>query len=111
MELKHREEDGVQIMELAGKIMGGPEETRIIDTINQFVEHKKNYVVLDMTNVTWMNSMGVGMCLSGLTRLRNRGGDLRLVGVPPVVESLLDRCRILQLFQQYSHVDEALKSF
>jgi anti-sigma B factor antagonist len=111
MEIALKEERGVQIMVLAGKIMGSPEETRISDTISEFIEQNKTSVILDLSKVAWMNSRGLGMCLEGLTRLRNRGGDLRLVGLPAVVKSLMEKCRILPLFQCYNSVAQAVDSF
>ncbi len=111
MEITLGEKDGVQVIALEGKIMGGPEDTRITDIIAEFIEQNKADVVLDLSKVTWMNSWGLGICLGGLTRLRNRGGDLRLIGIPDVVKSLMEKCRILHLFQSYDTIEEALKSF
>jgi anti-sigma B factor antagonist len=111
MEITLGEQDGVQVIALEGKIMGGPEDTRITDIIAKFIEQGQINVVLDLSKVTWMNSWGLGICLSGLTRLRNRGGDLRLTGIPVVVKSLMEKCRILHLFQSYATREEALKSF
>jgi anti-sigma B factor antagonist len=111
MESKIQEKDGVQIITISGKIMGSPEDNQVSEIFLKLISDNKIYVILDLSEVTWMNSSGLGMCVGGLTRLRNRGGDLRLVGLPPVIESLMDRCRVLQLFQTYDNTDEALQSF
>lgn len=111
MEMTLAEQDGVQIITLEGKLMGSPEDEEISKTLDQFVDQTKVYVILDLAKVTWMNSSGLGMCLGALTKLRNRGGDLRIVGLPSVVESLMDRCRILPLFQSYKSIEEAVESF
>ena len=111
MEMTLAEQNGVQIITLEGKLMGDPEDEEIKKTLDHLIDQTKVYVILDLAKVTWMNSSGLGMCLSGLTRLRNRGGDLRLVGLPTVVESLMDRCRILPLFLSYKSIEEAVESF
>lgn len=111
MEFKIGEKDGIQIFAISGKIMGEPEDNQISEIFTKLISDNKIYVILDLSEVIWMNSSGLGMCLGGLTRLRNRGGDLRIVGLPPIIESLMERCRILQLFKTYDNMDEALKSF
>jgi anti-sigma B factor antagonist len=111
MKIVNREQEGVQIIELGGKVMGGPGETELSETLNGLIEQNKIHVVLEMSEVKWMDSGGLGICLGGLTRLRNRGGDLRLVGLPETVRSLMDKCRILTMFQCFDNVDEAVKSF
>jgi anti-sigma B factor antagonist len=111
MEMTHTEQGGIQIIALSGKIMGEPEENKIGVKINELIDSNKPAVVLDLSQVAWMNSTGLGICLGALTRLRSRGGDLKLVGLPKVVESLMEKCNILALFQRFDNLDQALDSF
>lgn len=111
MEMKVDEQDGVQVFALCGKIMGGPEDAQLGAKLGDLLDQSKVHVVFDLSGVTWMNSRGLGMCLEWMTRLRNRGGDLRLVGLQPAVHSLMERCRILPMFQSYEDVNAAVKSF
>ena len=111
MELNTVEKNGIQIISISGKIMGGPEDDQVAEVFNNLVVEDKVFAVLDLSQLTWMNSNGLGMCLGGLTRLRNRGGDLRIAGMPPMVKSLMNKCRILHLFQCYESVEAALESF
>jgi anti-sigma B factor antagonist len=111
MKIVNREQDSVQIIELGGKIMGGPGETELSETLNGLIDQNKVHVILDMTEVVWIDSGGLGICLGGMTRLRNRGGDLRLVGLPDTVSKLLKKCRLLSMFQSFDTVEQAIKSF
>ncbi len=111
MEVAEREMSGVRVLGLAGKMMGGPDETSLSDMIGNLAEQGKNKVVLDLSELTWMNSRGLGICIGGLTRLRNRGGDLRLAAVPKVVGSILEKCNLQTVFQIFPTVDAAVKSF
>jgi anti-sigma B factor antagonist len=111
MEMTHTEQNGIQIIALSGKIMGEPGESMIGIKINELIDSNKPAVVLDLSQVTWMNSTGLGICLGALTRLRSRGGDLKLVGLPKVVESLMEKCNILTLFHRFDSLDKALHSF
>jgi len=58
-----------------------------------------------------MNSLGIGKCISGMTTLRNQGGDLRLADMTPPVYSLMEKCSMHKIFKFYDSVDEAVKSF
>lgn len=111
MKISNREQGSVQIIELGGKIMGGPGETELSETLNGFIDQNKIQVVLDLTESKWMDSGGLGICLGSMMRLRNRGGDLRLVGLPDSIRSLMEKCRILSMFEVFDNVDDAIKSF
>ncbi len=58
-----------------------------------------------------MNSLGIGKCISGMTTLRNNGGDLRLASMTPPVHSLMEKCSMNKIFQFHESVDGAVKSF
>ena len=111
MKLESSEKAGVKIVALEGKIMGSPDETSLTDVIYEFAEDGKTKVVLDLSGVTWMNSRALGMCIAGLTTLRNRGGDLRLCCVSKPVDSLIRKCHLHTVFRSFDSTEEAVKSF
>jgi anti-sigma B factor antagonist len=111
MKFKIEELNGVQIVRLEGKIMGGPEEKALVDLKTTFVGEGKYKVVFDLHKVDWINSTGIGLFIGFLTTLRNQGGDLRLAEVPRAVYSLIDKCRLTTILQSYTSVDEAVRSF
>ena len=111
MELKSSEKAGVKIAALKAKIMGSPDETSLTDVIYEFAEDGKINIVLDLSGVTWMNSRALGMCIAGLTTLRNRGGDLRLCCVSKPVDSLIRKCHLHTVFQSFDSTEKAVKSF
>jgi anti-sigma B factor antagonist len=111
--MKHssREEGDIAIIELNGKIMGDTEDIEVVDIIYKWADSGKNKVVLDLCKAEWMNSRGLGICISGATTLRNRGGDLKLACLSPKVKDLLDKTRMFGVFESFDSVDEAIKSF
>ncbi len=111
MKLESSEKAGVKIVALQGKIMGSPDEASLTDAIYEFVEDGKTKVVLDLSGVTWMNSRALGLCIAGLTTLRNRGGDLRLCCASKPVDSLIKKCHLHTVFQSFDSAEEAVKSF
>ena len=111
MKLTSREENGVIVLEPKGKIMGGPDATILHDQLHDLIDQKKKQVVIDLSKVEWMNSTGLGILISGLTTLRNNGGELKLARVTDKIESLLTITKLITVFESFDNVDEAVKSF
>jgi anti-sigma B factor antagonist len=111
MKISHREENGVMIIEPKGKIMGGPESTELHDLLHELIEQDKKSVVIDLGQVDWMNSTGLGLLISGLTTLRKSGGELKLANVTDKIQSLLTITKLVTIFKSFDTVDEAIKSF
>lgn len=111
MKLTDREESGVVILEPKGKIMGGPDATILNERLHDFIKTDKRNVIIDLGKVDWMNSTGLGILISGLTTMRNNGGDLKLVNVTEKIESLLTITKLITVFENYDSIDDAVKSF
>jgi len=111
MRLTDREQDGVVVLEPKGKIMGGPDASLLHDKLYEFIEKDKKQVVVDLSQVDWMNSTGLGILISGYTTLRNTEGELKLANVTDKIQSLLTITKLVTVFEAYDTVDEAIKSF
>jgi len=65
MKFKDFESDGgVIVLELSGKIMGGEETTMFHGKLHEYIQAGKRNFVIDLKNVEWMNSVGLGMLIS-----------------------------------------------
>lgn len=111
MKLSSRQIDDVMILEPKGKIMGGPDATVLHDQLHEFIDQNKKKVVIDLAKVDWMNSTGLGILISGLTTLRNNGGELKLSNVTEKIQSLLTITKLITVFECYDSVEEAVASF
>jgi len=111
MNLKEKVMDSVVILELSGKLMGGPDATLLSEKLHDLVDNKNTKVVADLGKVSWMNSTGLGILIGGLTTMRNNGGDLKLVNVAGKIESLLIITKLIKVFETFDQVDEAVASF
>ncbi len=111
MKLTDREENGVIILEPNGKIMGGPDASLLHDKLYEFIEQDKKQFVVDLSEVDWMNSTGLGILISGYTTLRNNGGKLKLANVTEKIKSLLVITKLDPVFESYDSIAEAIKSF
>ena len=99
------------VVTLKGNVMGGPDGSKLHETLHELREQGKKNVVVDLSKVKFMNSSGLGMLISGLTTMRNSGGDLRLANVADRIQSLLVVTRLITVFKNYDSVDEAVESF
>lgn len=111
MNLKEKEIDGIVILELSGKVMGGPDANLLSEKLHELVDSKQTKVIADLAKVSWMNSSGLGILIGGLTTMRNNEGDLKLVNVTERIKSLLIITKLITIFETFDSVDEALESF
>lgn len=103
-------EGDVAIFNVSGKIMGGEETTMFHGKIHEYINMNKNNFVVDLKDVDWMNSVGLGMLISALTTVKNSGGRLVLANITKI-ESILTITRLISVFEHYDTQDEAVKSF
>jgi anti-sigma B factor antagonist len=107
-----REENGIVIFELEGKIMGTQHDNYLIlDKVYEYTKEDNFKMIFDFSKVAWLNSRGIGICISTVTALRNRDGDLKLACLNENVGSLLKKMKLLKIFEIYDTVAEAKKSF
>ena len=83
------EKNGITILHLNGKIMGGPEATEINEKINQLIDSDNKKIIIDLVNVDWMNSSGLGILIGAVTVLKNSNGCLCLINVSDRIKNLL----------------------
>ncbi len=99
------------VITLKGNVMGGPDGSKLHDSLHEFQEAGKTNVVVDLGKVKFMNSSGLGMLISAMTTMRNAGGDLRLAKVADRIQSLLVITKLITVFKHFETVEEAAKSF
>ena len=99
------------VITLKGNVMGGPDGSKLHDTLHELKEGGKTNVVVDLSKMKFMNSSGLGMLISAMTTMRNAGGDLRLAKVADRIQSLLVITKLITVFKHYESVEEAAKSY
>ena len=103
-------EGTVAVFDLSGKIMGGDETTMFYGRVRENINNNIKNFVIDLKDVIWINSIGLGMLISAMTTVKNAGGKLILVNIT-AVESLLSLTRLIGAFDIRDSRDEAMKSF
>jgi anti-sigma B factor antagonist len=110
MKFTDRLEGDVVVFDISGKIMGGDEATMFHGKIHEYINQNKKNIVVDLSKVDWMNSVGLGMLISAYTAVKNAGGRLVLANITKI-ESILAITRLISVFEHYDSREEALKSF
>lgn len=111
MRLKTKDVKGVTLIELKGNVMGGPDASSLNEELHKLIDGGKKNIVVDLGDVKFMNSSGLGMLIAALTTVRNAGGQLKLARASEKIESLLIVTKLITVFEHHEKVDEAIGSF
>lgn len=111
MKIKERKRDGVVILEMSGKLMGGPDAAAFDEILKNLIHEGHKNVIVSMEKVKWVNSTGLGILISGYTTLKKSGGELKLLKVSDRIENIFIVSKLFTVFKAYQDEDEAVRSF
>lgn len=111
MDVSVRETEGVTILDLAGKILGGPESDSLRQVLDDVLARGERRLLVNLTAVPWMNSAGLGVLLSAYARMKERGGDLRFYGVGERVRGILRTTKLLTVLAVLDDEKAGIRSF
>ncbi len=111
MNLKQIDREGVTVLQVTGKLIGGPDATELHELIHKLIDEGVKNFVLDLEGVNWVNSSGLGILISGLTTVRNSGGDLCLANPGERINNIFNITKLSSVFKSYDNLDKAVSSF
>ena len=111
MKIKRDESGDVVILRLEGKLMGGPDSDVFQAVVKELVAADRKKVLVDLGKVSWVNSTGLGILISGYTTLKNNGGSLKLVNVNKRIDQILMVTKLHTIFDSFDDEARALASF
>jgi anti-sigma B factor antagonist len=106
-----RQVEGVTIVDLRGRIDFGDGSTRLRDILGDLVKRGKTKVLLNMQDVDFVDSSGIGEMVRGHVQLAKIGGQLKLVNLSKHVTMLLQVTRLNKVFEIFDNELEGIKSF
>jgi anti-sigma B factor antagonist len=101
----------VTVLVLTGKIVLDEGDNALPRRIRELADEGRPWIVLDLGGVTYIDSSGVGMIAGKLKRVRERGGDLRLVHLTSRGQKLFGTMKLLDAFETFEDEESAVKSF
>jgi anti-sigma B factor antagonist len=111
MTITTREVSHVTIVDITGRITLGEETGKLRDTIRQLISEGKKKIVLNLAQVDYIDSSGVGELVSGFTTVRNAGGELKLLSLTKKVQDILNVTKLYTVFDVKEDEFTAVKSF
>jgi len=111
MEIRERTIDDLTILDLKGRLVAGDGVDVFRDAIDQLVGQDRTKVLLNLDEVPYIDSGGLGVLVSKLVTLRRRNGQLKLCNLRPRASKVLEITRLLTIFETFASEADGIKSF
>ncbi|MGO8792523.1 MAG: STAS domain-containing protein [Terriglobia bacterium] len=109
--LVEKELGGVILLDLRGRITLGPETEALRSKLKALLSAGHHSIILNLKEVSYVDSVGLSTLIAGYTSARNIGGTLKLLHLPSGVHQLLQITRLSTVFEVYEDRAAALESF
>jgi len=111
MTIDTRTANGVTILDIHGKITIGEGSAEIRNKVRDLLQAGRKQILLNMGDVSYVDSSGIGELVSSFTTVTNQGGDLKLLNLTKKLRELLAITKLLTVFDSYDDEAKALASF
>ena len=111
VKLNTRQVGDVSVVDVAGRITLGEGSSALRDEIRQMVGKGQKKILLNLGEVSYIDSSGIGELVSGFTTVTNQGGQLRLVNLTKRVKDLLQITKLYTVFEVHEDEAAAVRSF
>ena len=111
MKASNRQVDGINIVDMSGRITLGEGSVVLRDTIRDLVGKGQKKILLNLGDVTYIDSSGIGELVSAFTAVRREGGELKLLKLTKKVHDLLQITKLYTVFDIKDDEATAIKSF
>ncbi|MBN2414072.1 STAS domain-containing protein [candidate division KSB1 bacterium] len=111
MQILTHMEGNVNVIKITGELMAGHDSEKLRKVVDESIKAENVNVVVDMEEVTWMNSSGLGMLISALTSLRSSEGDMRLANLSDRIRRPMQITKLDKVFQDFDSVADAVQSY
>jgi anti-sigma B factor antagonist len=103
--------DGIILLDLRGRITLGHETEAFRRKIRELIDAGHRRLILDLGEITYIDSVGLGTLAASFASVRKEGGDLKLVHLPKGAHQLLQITRLSTVFEIYENLESALQAF
>jgi len=111
MKASTRQVDGVTVVDFSGRITLGEGSVVLRDTIRDLITKGNKKILLNLGDVTYIDSSGIGELVSAYTTVRNGGGELKLLNLTKKVHDLLQITKLYTVFDIKDDEATAIQAF
>ena len=111
MKINVRQSDGVTIIQVKGKVTIGEGDVALRQAVHDVLDSGAKNVLVDLAEVTTIDSSGVGELVSSYTTVTNRGGKLKLLNLPAKVSDILQITQLITVFEIFDNEQTAIATF
>jgi anti-sigma B factor antagonist len=111
LHLTPRDSGVITVVDASGRITLGDGSAMLRKTIRQLLEEGHSNIVLNLADVDYIDSSGIGELVSAYTAVRSKSGELKLLHLTKKVHDLLQITKLFTVFEVYSDEGAAIRSF
>jgi anti-sigma B factor antagonist len=111
MKIVERQVSDVIILDLHGKILIGEGDEALRNAVARLVKGEKKKILLNLADVPYVDSAGLGEIVRCYTTVSREGGRLKLVNLTKKIQDLLSITKLLTVFETYDSEEQAVSSF
>jgi anti-sigma B factor antagonist len=111
VKLSTRQVGNVTVIDIAGRITLGEGSSALRENLRDLVAKNQNKILLNLGDVTYIDSSGIGELVSGYTTVTNTGGSLKLLNLNKRVKDLLQITKLYTVFETFEDEAAAIRSY
>jgi len=111
MKIATHEVNGVTVMDIAGRITLGEGSVQLREAVRDLVAKGSKKIVLNLADVNYMDSSGMGELVTAFTSVKNHGGELKLINLTKKINDLMAITKLVTVFDIHNDEASAIASF
>jgi anti-sigma B factor antagonist len=111
MQIEERTVSGVTILDLKGRLVLGDGDVLLKDKVHSLVNQGRSQILLNLADVPYVDSSGIGEIVSTQTTVGRGGGTLKLLNVTKRIHDLLVITKLVTVFESFDSEADAVRSF
>lgn len=109
MKFRHESKDNILFLRLSGDLIGENNGPQVIEAVDSALKREAKNCIVNIEDVRYINSSGIGVLITVLTKFRNKGGEVYLINPSEHVNKLLIIIKLRNIFNIASSENEALE--
>ena len=110
IKINSRQKDDVFVLDLSGRLVLGEGLTALREQVRDLVSRGGKKIVLNLRDVSYIDSSGLGELIGAFTAVRRQGGELKLLNLAKHVHGLLQLTKLYTIFEVFDDEERALRS-